>query len=123
MRKRFPWRAAAIGFAAFLMLVAPATAQAPTIEDRVFALEQRVSTLEMQLAGWSEQFTREVEDFGEEIDVLGCWAGAMAISKRSDNTLVLTKGRRQSKVYVLFMDRACVRGRRDDFAWPGFVKP
>jgi hypothetical protein len=46
----------------------------------------------------------------------------MAISKRADGTLYLTKRQSQSHVYIALLDRDCVHGR-DDYRWPGYKKP
>jgi hypothetical protein len=51
-----------------------------------------------------------------------CMGQAMAISKRPNGDLYLTKRQSQSHVYIALLDRDCVHGR-DDYRWPGYKKP
>jgi hypothetical protein len=95
-------------------LASPATAQAPTMEERVAELESRVSELETVVA--------DLELAVNEGDP--CVTGAMALSRRRGTRVLLLTGRKtQSKVYVAMIDRSCVAGVRDTFAWPGYKNP
>ncbi len=57
------------------------------------------------------------------LDAVSCMGLVMAISQRPDGTLVLTKRRRQSKVYVFLVNRRCLVGTRDSYRWPGYRTP
>lgn len=95
-------------------LVSPATAQAPTMEERVAELESRVSELETVVADLEQAVS----------DGDPCVTGAMALSRRRGTRIILLTGRKtQSKVYVAMIDRGCVAGIRDNFAWPGYKNP
>lgn len=83
-----------------LALVASATAQAPTLEERVAALEEQVADMEEAV-----------------VFVDACLVRAVAVSQ-SGTRLYRTTQDRQLRVYFVVVEKSCVRGIRDNYRWP-----
>lgn len=86
-----------------MLCVSPATAQAPTLDQRVADLEARVDFLE---------------------GALGCFGKAMAISKEPapGDHFYMTRSADDRHVYVSLVNRNCLGGT-DDYTWRGYRDP
>ena len=93
-----------------LALAAPASAQAPTLDDRVLSLEAQVAEL------W--ETVGELQSGPSQGDP--CIRKAFAVTMNGRRTLKVASRDSQRKVYVAVISRSCLKGVRDTYAWSGY---
>lgn len=99
-------RSAIISVIVGLVLVAPASAQAPTLDDRVADLEQRVEALEAQVASGDP-----------------CIRSTLAVSARGNRDLFATRTDRQRRIHLAVIDKRCLAGAKDNYGWYSYLPP